>query len=74
MATPSTSRPTEKKRSPSHALSPYDLLLLDVVLPALDGFGVGRQLRTEGCVVPVLMLTARDAVDDRVGGSNLIYE
>ena len=47
---------------------PYDLLLLDVMLPSLDGFAICRQLRTEGCLVPVLMLTARDAVDDRVGG------
>lgn len=48
----------------------YDLLLLDVMLPKLDGFTVVRQLRTEGISVPVLMLTARSAVPDRVTGLN----
>ena len=48
----------------------YDLLLLDVMLPKLDGFTVVRQLRTEGISVPVLMLTARSAVPDRVAGLN----
>ena len=48
----------------------YDLVLLDVMLPKLDGFTVVRQLRTEGISVPVLMLTARSAVPDRVTGLN----
>ena len=48
----------------------YDLVLLDVMLPKLDGFAVVRQLRTEGISVPVLMLTARSAVPDRVAGLN----
>ena len=48
----------------------YDLVLLDVMLPKLDGFTVVRQLRTEGISVPVLMLTARSAVPDRVAGLN----
>ena len=48
----------------------YDLALLDVMLPKLDGFTVVRQLRTEGISVPVLMLTARSAVPDRVAGLN----
>ena len=48
----------------------YDLVLLDVMLPKLDGFAVVRQLRTEGISVPVLMLTARSAVPDRVTGLN----
>ena len=47
----------------------YDLLL-DVMLPKLDGFTVVRQLRTEGIAVPVLMLTARSAVPNRVAGLN----
>lgn len=47
----------------------YDLLL-DVMLPKLDSFTVVRQLRTEGIAVPVLMLTARSAVPDRVAGLN----
>ncbi|MBE2239115.1 MAG: response regulator transcription factor [Caldilineaceae bacterium] len=48
--------------------SPYDLLILDVMLPGLDGFSVCRQVRQQGIHAPVLMLTARDAVDDRVDG------
>lgn len=47
---------------------PYDLLVLDVMLPGLDGITVCRELRNRGRTVPILMLTARDAVDDRVAG------
>ena len=47
---------------------PYDAIVLDVMLPGLDGFAVCRQLRRAGVWSPVLMLTARDAVDDRVTG------
>ena len=46
----------------------YDLIVLDVVLPGIDGFKVCRELRANGLTVPVLMLTARDAVEDRVEG------
>jgi two-component system OmpR family response regulator len=46
----------------------YDAILLDVMLPGLDGFEVCRQLRDLGVWSPVLMLTARDAIDDRVSG------
>src|SRR5687767_3697824 len=46
----------------------YDLVILDIVLPGQDGFKVCRQLRTNGSTVPVLMLTARDAVEDRIEG------
>jgi two-component system OmpR family response regulator len=46
----------------------YDAIVLDVMLPGLDGFAVCRRLRTDGVWSPVLMLTARDAVDDRVTG------
>ncbi len=46
----------------------YDLILLDVMLPGLTGFEVCRILRTRGVTTPVLMLTARDEVDDRVTG------
>jgi DNA-binding response OmpR family regulator len=46
----------------------YDLILLDLLLPGLDGLSVCRRLRAGRHHVPVLMLTARDAVDDRVAG------
>jgi two-component system OmpR family response regulator len=48
--------------------NPYDAILLDVMLPELDGFEVCRQLRARGRWAPVLMLTARDDVRDRVQG------
>jgi two-component system OmpR family response regulator len=46
----------------------YDAIVLDVMMPGLDGFETCRRLRSEGVWVPVLMLTARDAVEDRVRG------
>ena len=46
----------------------YDAVVLDVRIPAPDGFEVCRRLRTDGSKVPILMLTARDAVADRVEG------
>jgi two-component system OmpR family response regulator len=46
----------------------YDALVLDVMLPGLDGVEVCRRLRERGTWTPVLMLTARDAVEDRVAG------
>jgi DNA-binding response OmpR family regulator len=46
----------------------YDLILLDVMLPGMDGFRLCRTLRDEGVDTPVLMLTARGQVDDRVAG------
>ena len=53
----------------SRALSdPPDLIILDVMLPDISGLEVCRQLRAAGAVEPVLMLTARDAVSDRVAG------
>lgn len=49
----------------------FDVIVLDVMLPGLDGFGVARQLRQRGCETPILMLTARDTDDDVVRGLNL---
>ena len=48
--------------------TPYDAIVLDVMLPGLDGFAVCARLRDDGVASPVLMLTARDAVEDRVAG------
>jgi DNA-binding response OmpR family regulator len=46
----------------------YDLILLDVILPGLDGFTVSRQLRAASRDMPILLLTACDSIDDRVAG------
>ncbi|MGH2945102.1 MAG: response regulator transcription factor [Solirubrobacteraceae bacterium] len=48
--------------------TPYDAVVLDVMLPGIDGFEVCRRLRSEDVWAPVLLLTARDAVRDRVAG------
>ena len=50
---------------------PFDLILLDVLLPGRDGFSVCRELRGRGLTTPVLMLTARSQVDDKVAGLKL---
>ena len=49
-------------------INSYDLIILDVMLPGLSGFEVCRRLRESGLKIPVLMLTARDAVEDRIAG------
>lgn len=49
----------------------YDLLILDVMMPGIDGWEVIRSIRAAGRAVPVLFLTARDGVDDRVKGLEL---
>jgi two-component system OmpR family response regulator len=49
----------------------YDLVILDIGLPRLDGYEVLRRLRRRGSKTPVLILTARDALDDRVKGLDL---
>ncbi len=46
----------------------YDAIVLDVMLPGLDGFETCAELRSAGIWAPVLMLTARDAIEDRVAG------
>ena len=53
------------------ATQPYDLVILDIGLPGVDGFEVLRRLRRRGAAVPVLILTARDALNDRVKGLDL---
>ena len=50
------------------AATDYDAIVLDVMLPGTDGFAVCRRLREDGRWSPVIMLTARDAVEDRVSG------
>ncbi|GAA3221196.1 response regulator transcription factor [Pseudonocardia petroleophila] len=46
----------------------YDLLILDIGLPGMDGFAVLRKLRSDRCTIPVIVLTARDSVQDTVAG------
>ena len=48
----------------------YDLLILDVMMPKLDGLQVARQVRAQRCATPILMLSARSAVEDRIQGLN----
>ena len=48
----------------------YDLLILDVMMPGLNGYQVARQVRASRCAVPILMLTAKSDVSDRVEGLN----
>src|SRR3990172_13402791 len=49
----------------------YDAIVLDVMLPGISGFETCRRLRTSGIWAPVLMLTARDSVEDRVAGLDM---
>jgi two-component system OmpR family response regulator len=46
--------------------TPYDVIVLDVMLPGMDGFETCRLLRSDGVRSPVLMLTARDGISDRI--------
>src|SRR5215510_10849659 len=50
---------------------PFDLMVLDVMLPDIDGFEVIRRLRADGCQVPVIFLTARDTQANKVTGLTL---
>jgi len=49
-------------------VNPYDLIILDIMIPGRDGFSVCRLLRSKGIDVPILMLTARDSLKDRISG------
>jgi len=48
----------------------YDLLILDVMMPGMDGFQVAREVRAKRCSTPILMLTAKVEVEDRITGLN----
>lgn len=48
----------------------YDLLILDVMMPKLDGYQVARQVRAKRCSTPILMLTAKSGLEDRIEGLN----
>ena len=50
---------------------PYDLIILDIMLPGTDGFEILEQLRDEGIMTPVLLLTAKTRVEDKVNGLDL---
>jgi heavy metal response regulator len=50
------------------SVNDYDLIILDVMLPKINGFEVCRRLRGNSIVTPVLMLTARDAIEDKING------
>ena len=51
-------------------LGVYDLLILDVMMPGLDGYQVARRVRARRCATPILMLTARSDIEDRIEGLN----
>jgi two-component system copper resistance phosphate regulon response regulator CusR len=53
------------------AINPYDAIVLDVMLPKRDGFAVCREIRRRGLTARILMLTARDTVQDRIAGLDL---
>lgn len=51
-------------------LGVYDLLILDVMMPKMDGYQVARQVRARRCTTPILMLTAKSQIEDRIEGLN----
>lgn len=51
-------------------LGVYDLLILDVMMPKMDGYQVARTVRAKRCATPILMLTAKAAIEDRIEGLN----
>lgn len=51
-------------------LGVYDLLILDVMMPGMDGYQVAREVRAKRCATPILMLTAKSGLEDRITGLN----
>ena len=51
-------------------LGVYDLLILDVMMPEMDGYQVAREVRSKRCATPILMLTAKSGLEDRITGLN----
>ena len=51
-------------------LGVYDLLILDVMMPGMDGYAVARRVRSQRCNTPILMLTAKSGLEDRIEGLN----
>ena len=51
-------------------VNPYDVIILDIMLPGKDGFAVCRKLREKAVLTPVIMLTAKDSLDDKIFGLN----
>ena len=51
-------------------LGVYDLLILDVMMPEMDGYQVAREVRSKRCATPILMLTAKSDLEDRITGLN----
>jgi heavy metal response regulator len=49
-------------------VNPYDVIILDIMLPGMDGFSVCRELRSSGILTPIIMLTAKDTLEDKVLG------
>jgi len=60
--------PSGEEALPLAAAARYDAIVLDVILPGIDGFETCRRLRLDGVWAPVLMLTARGALEDRIAG------
>ncbi len=50
------------------SVNPFDLIILDIMLPKMDGLEVCRRLRAERKVIPILLLTARESIEDKVAG------
>ncbi len=65
------STPSGKEALLLHSREPFDLIILDLMLEEIDGFEVARQLRQRDQRLPILMLTARSAVEDRIHGLEL---